>query len=541
MDSIGLLKTGQVEQTKIFQPGLNDKYKTKPYALDSFEKTEKTQKKFSFKGLGTATKAIDSLKEFGIRCFKEGVAFGEDGQKFTGKITKKASNGDVFEINFFNGRMLDSTKNPASGFLGEMKKYYKHDIVTGKLQKVETKAKGETVAVTKFNNDKIITYAKDINKNPEAIRRRNLSDEEILKEAQGILDECFKKKGLNESLIPKVILEEDEYCLAGYCGKEHIIAINPKEYRNGLFSTHNILMHEATHAERASLRARLPEEIKEKTIREELIRKVLEGDNRYVEIVDEPIIIPQPKMSDKMKKEFVELAEKSVYTKGDMEKVDKINFKEMAEKLINNNPDFLDKYKSKEDAVGHIEDYLKSHYTRYNHYSYSTSRVNTSDLPELTPKEIEEAKKSCIEALNCGAVNKTKEILDEYKTKNQEYITDYLCDDEEILCNKEGYSYTIEKMKKKIEELKSKGARTPELEGYYYNFIKEGELSLEFRNKLIEINKMRKQMTKNPALKENVEYKNMFKEIKEEFMEVQEELMSLGNLPIASVVHRQAK
>lgn len=570
MDKIQFSKIGALEASKKFSN--NNVLKTKPYGFDSFEKTGKNKATTaSFKGLGAFAKFAKSddknapkeIRKQGIKYFEDGIAYNKKNKEFSGKIEKETADGAKYEINFENGKMTqsikrDETKTPVDektyryDDAGKLKSVHLYKFKTDNIPKAPENLKGfrksifedqvrspiflkkSKIQKTIFDDDTIKFYSEDAKVN-ELKRRANISDEEFSEKVHSLAEECFEEKGLDKNLLPKIKIKDGAEKHGGaYLAAEHSFEINPVAYKNGNFELEDVIMHEMTHCEQSLLRARLREDIKEQVVKDELTRKLFEGDNSKVFVgggLFGPRVMIPPKMSEKMKKEFAEIAENSLYKK---EILNKDEFKTLAKNLLKDNPDFIFSYNSESEALENLAEYMESHNIRYVIFTSEEDAYKNLDLPELSQDELKEAKKSLINFIDTVDGNAANQGMNGIFGFNFEQ---YYFSPEEVLAKQQGESFAIEKMKSELEELKSAGKLTAVAEANREGAIAKLKLENDYITKNIELKKLEAAIEKNPENKE--EFEELHKKLECEISEIKEQMVDLNTMAISKVVHKE--
>lgn len=375
---------------------------------------------------------------------------------------------------------------------------------------------------------------------PEGIRRASLTDEEIQNEVSNLYNEAFDKLGVPEEQRPILNIKKAEINHGGaYCKGKHSLEFNPESYKAGNFEVEDVIMHEATHCKEALLRAGIPKERANQIVKEQLISRVMNGESEKVVVkggfMGADMMTP-PKMSPKMKKEFIEFAKNDLY-KDEMNSdlavysnvldlklnpvksnpvsnmrvvekqkkvqplVDKIN------KLIEDNPDFVSQYENKEQAILNLTRYSVSHNVRYSFFSDvkinkgSTWSPDYVNVPELSGEKLAQAEQSLIDNITTIEGNGRMSGLNGMFAGSKDF-NQYQFSPEEVLAQKNGNNFVIEKFTDKIQKMKEAGTINPEEEAKLTTAIERAKLVIEYKTKGLEYYKRYTEMINNPNDKE---------------------------------------
>lgn len=392
----------------------------------------------------------------------------------------------------------------------------------------------------------------EFKKTPEGIRRASLSDEEIQTEVNNLYNEAFDKLGVPKEQRPKLnISKASEKQGGSYSKSKHELEFNPESYKAGTFEVEDVMMHEATHCKEALLRAGIPQERANQIVKEQLISRVMNGESEQVvvkgTIIGADMMTP-PKMSAKMKNEFIEFAKNDLYT-GEMNSdlavysnvlenkvcprhTSPVNPAELVEKqqkvqplvdkiskLIADNPDFVSQYGSEEKAVLELTRYSVSHNVRYSNFTDVKINKGSSwapdyiKVPELSGEKLAQAEQSLIDNITTiegnGRISGVNGIFTSNKDFNQ-----YQFSPEEVLAQKNGNNFVIEKFADKIQKMKEAGTINPEEEARLTTAIEKAKLVIEYKTKGLEYYKYYTEMINNPNNKELTEIvKNLEREL----------------------------
>ncbi len=404
------------------------------------------------------------------------------------------------------------------------------EFVDGLKGKRRYAVEGEEVKVKKK------LTPEEFKKTPEGIRRASLSDEEIQTEVNNLYNEAFDKLGVPKEQRPKLnIAKASEKQGGSYSKCKHELNFNPESYKAGTFEVEDVMMHEATHCKEALLRAGIPKDRASQIVKEQLISRVMNGESEQVVVKGSFLgadMMTPPKMSAKMKNEFIEFAKNDLY-KGEMNsdlavysnvlenKVKPhhtipVNPAELAEKqqkvqplvdkiskLIADNPDFVSQYGSEEKAVLELTRYSVSHNVRYSFFSDVKINKGSSwapdyvKVPELSGEKLAEAEQSLIDNITTiegnGRMSGFNGMFATGKDFNQ-----YQFSPEEVLAQKNGNNFVIEKFADKIQKMKEAGSINPNEEARLATAIKKAKLVIEYKTKGLEYYKHYTEMINNP-------------------------------------------
>lgn len=376
----------------------------------------------------------------------------------------------------------------------------------------------------------------EFKKTPEGIRRASLSDEEIQTEVNNLYNEAFDKLGVPKEQRPKLnIAKASEKHGGSYSKYKHELEFNPESYKAGTFEVEDVMMHEATHCKEALLRAGIPQERANQVVKEQLISRVMNGESEQVVVKGSFMgadMMTPPKMSAKMKNEFIEFAKNDLYT-GEMnsdlasysnvldlkinpvksnpvsnmrvvEKQQKVQpFVDKITKLIADNPDFVSQYGSEEIAFLELTRYSVSHNVRYS--IFTDVKINKGSswapdyikVPELSGEKLAEAEQSLIDNITTiegnGRMSGFNGIFAGGKDFNQ-----YQFSPEEVLAQKNGNNFVIEKFADKIQKMKEAGSINPKEEARLTTAIEKAKLVIEYKTKGLEYYKHYTEMINNP-------------------------------------------
>ncbi len=515
---------------------------------------------------------FDEFRKLGGE-FKKGIALRGGKKPFSGTLTKTTQKGDVYVVEYKNGLMQKSTKNFKELVDEFSQKEYLYDK-NGKLKEVINQTfktddgvkaiyskqpeyirrqlgidhlydKKVTSKVV-YDDNKVSTFVADFAKTIEGKRRAKMSDDEIEQEIRTIFDKILADKGIDKKYAPTLIIEARDTSRYGYYDeKTNTLGININSYKIGGFSLEETLMHEGTHFEEALLRNRLDKNVIQNLIIEKLISRIYEGEGEKI-IVKGGLFgfetIEPPKLSEKMKKEFEEFSRNNLYTKaegvryalgdliGDKTKLENETQRELLAKitkLIDDNPDFIQQFSSRDEAIEMLTKYSMSHNTRFNIMTNITN-IDTSAMPKLTLEEQKRAIESLNGKLETMEGNAKVSGIKIFGATQEEYNS-YQFSREEVLAEQKGYAFLIREFKSKMEQMRKKGTLTPALEAYYNDEIKKAQQIIEYKTKGEAWYKKYLESVNNPnnaTLKEAIEKE--WEEIEEIIKKTQRELIPTG-------------
>ena len=371
----------------------------------------------------------------------------------------------------------------------------------------------------------------EFKKTPEGIRRAALSDEEIKQEVTALYDEAFDKLGVPKEQRPNLELKIGAEKHGGsYSQNLHNLEINPDAYKAGIFELEDVVMHEATHCKEALLRAGIPQERANQIVKEELISRIINGESEQIMVKGNffgPEMMEPPKMSPKMKQDFAQFASDNLYN-------DKINddliiyisdvkahkrhlyakeytyskqkvqpFLDKLQKILDKNPEFVSQYSSPEEALNTLAEYSCSHNVRYNFFRdvkinkgtiYKHDYIN---VPELSGEQLAQAEKSLIDNITTiegnGRISGFGGMFATDGAFNQ-----YQFSPEEVLAQKNGNNFLIEKLTAKLNEIKSSGNIDAAEEVRLTEAIRKAKAVIEYKTKGLDYYEKYTQMLNNP-------------------------------------------
>lgn len=390
----------------------------------------------------------------------------------------------------------------------------------------------------------------DFTKTPEGIRRASLTDEQIEQEVNSLYNEAFEKLGIPEEQRPNLKIQKGNAKHGGgYTKGTHELEFNPEAYKAGSFEIEDVIMHEATHCREALLRAGIPQERANQIVKEQLISRVMNGESEQVLVKGNLLgadMMTPPKMSPQMKKDFVQFAETELYKNeinNDLtrysdilksnqyckqtnkplipiaEKQEKVQpLLDKMQALIDKNPEFIQQYGSNEEAMAALTEYSVSHNVRYN--IFSNTKINKGsiykpdylDIPELSGEKLAQAEASLVDEIATiegnGRISGLGGLFATEQSFNQ-----YQFSPEEVLAQKNGNNFVIEKFSSKIAEMRANGSLTPQEEARLLKIIDKASKTIEYKTKGLDYYKQYTKLLHNP---DNTELAQAVKTLEQE-------------------------
>lgn len=393
------------------------------------------------------------------------------------------------------------------------------NFITGK--KIE-----KEVEVTR---KKLIDAKEKFKKSKEGLRRASLTDKQIELEVTSKYKQVFDELGIPENQRPKLkITEQGDTRGGAYRISHHEIEFNPEAYKAGVFEIDDIIMHEATHCKEALLRASIPQEQVNEIVVEELISRIMKGESEEIIIKGNlfgPDMASPPKLTEGLKKDFVEFAKNDLYQKNDTTEalmryyeqktyilkkwenlIDPIKCSKAEREaapildkirlLLKKNPEFVQQYNSQEEAMQALVEYSVSHNTRYRWL------INRK-IPGVTTEPIEgEELAHAIQSLRNhistlegnGRISGLNGIFMDRENFNQ-----YQFSPEEVLAQQKGNSFLIKNLTQKLNEMRQNGTLTAEDEAFMTSLIEKAKNIIEYKTKGLEYYKKYTEMINNPS------------------------------------------
>ena len=404
------------------------------------------------------------------------------------------------------------------------------------------------IATQKWTRDKEVVQEKELSfkekiqrfkESPEGQRRAAMTDSEIQTELETLYNDAFDRLGVPKEQRPHLKFETKSAEHGGSYGQsEHTIKFNPESYRSGVLDIEDVIMHEATHCKEALMRAGIPQERVDSLVRENLLARLRNGESEQIikggNFLGADMVEP-PKMSQAMKEDFAEFAinelykrdnelyqilknydlqaslRKSRYTNTDFKPADF----EAAEKaaapildklkaLMAKHPDFVKQYSSEQEALEALMGYSQSHNFRYQ--LFTEVRINTSGnpyMPEylkvepLSGEELAHAEQSLVDYITTIEGNGRTSGFKIFGPSEAEF-NQYQFSPEEVLAQRNGNNYLIEKMTAKMKAMREAGTLSAEDEAYMTKIIERAKVVIEYKNKGLEYYKKYTELINNP-------------------------------------------
>jgi len=319
-----------------------------------------------------------------------------------------------------------------------------------------------------------------------------------------------------------------------YQSSTHTITYYPNSYRRGYRSIEEVIAHEATHTKEALLRSRLQQSEQNELVKEILLNRIKNGEPEEILKTGSfmgPTMMKAPKMSPKMKNEFVKFAEENLYQNNtellnDLKerntlksiqdgKHSTLNPKRQArlaeletklqpftnklEKLINENPEFVaDNGGNTNNALTNLLDYSLSHETRFQ--IFTEDKVKGIDLANFPPLSEEE---------KLAAIESTKDYITSIEGNSRiggfkvfgpskAEFNQYQFSPEEVLARNTGANFE----KRNLQAQLDNGQLTQEKELEITERIKILDFQIEYNNKGQQYYEAYTKLLNNPDNKE---------------------------------------
>jgi len=385
---------------------------------------------------------------------------------------------------------------------------------------------------------KPIDFKKRIEKfkqSPEGQRRASLTDEQIKTELEALYNEAFDRLNVPKENRPNLEFEVKSAEHGGCYGKnEHTIKFNPEAYRSGVMDIEDVIMHEATHCKEALLRAGIPQDKVDIIVRDELINRLRNGESEQIikgGNIFGPDMMEPPKMSQAMKEDFAEFALNELYKRDNnlykifkdydtqtLMKTSK-NFKpeeyeaakeaaapilEKLRALMAKHPDFAKQYSSEQEALDALMGYAQSHNFRYQ--VFTDVKINGSgnpyspkylDIEPLSSEDLAHAEQSLVDYITTIEGNGRTSGFKIFGPTEAEF-NQYQFSPEEVLAQKNGNNFLIEKMTAKMEAMRKAGELSAEDEAYLTQIIEKAKNVIEYKTKGLEYYKKYTELINNP-------------------------------------------
>lgn len=531
---LGPILTIGFAAASLYQVGKGTYDAAKNYKNGNYDDAEKSFDKIGQGIVGTVMSALGMKQSAKIA--NEAKAMSKLNVKSLTHAQRSEIAAQVDKNGFFNA-VLDNIKlfTTKSG-LKSITHQFKPSVIKTRFTEFVECLKGnrmveEEKEVTKQRKVK----QEDFKKSPEGIRRASLTDEQIQKEVTALYDEAFDKLGIPKEQRPNLKIEKGAETHGGsYSNSGHELRFNPESYKAGQFEIEDVIMHEATHCKEALLRAGIPQDRVNQIVKEQLISRVMNGESERVLVKGGLFgaeMMEPPKMSPQMKKDFVSFAETELYQNkinndlaSYLTELDSQSFKpnptELAnakqkvqpflnklESMISKNPDFSAQYGSQEEALKVLAKYSLSHNVRYN--AFNNVKINAGtrylpkyiDVPELSAEQLAAAEQSLIDSIATIEGNGRMSGINGLFAGNEAF-NQYQFSPEEVLAQRNGNNFVIEKFTSKIAEMKANGSLTPQEETRLLKVIEKAQNIIEYKTKGLDYYKQYTAMINHPENKE---------------------------------------
>lgn len=514
----------------LYQVGKGTYDAVKNYKNGEYDEAEKSFDKIGQGLVGTVMTALGMKQSAKIA--REAKLMSDTGVKSLTHVQRSEIAANVDKNGFFSALKDNISLFTSKKGFKAVTNQFKPSMIKTRFTEMVEALKGnrmveEEKEVTKTRRVK----KEDFKKSPEGIRRAGLTDEQIEKEVNALYNEAFEKLGIPEEQRPNLkIAKNGEKHGGGYTQARHELEFNPESYKAGTFEIEDVIMHEATHCKEALLRAGIPQDRVNQIVKEQLISRVMNGECEKVLVKGGLFgadMMTPPKMSPQMKKDFVKFAETDLYQNGinndlvsysglagrQFSKPDPAKLAEAKQKvqpildkleaMIAKNPEFASQYKNSEEALNVLAEYSVSHNVRYN--IFTNVKINKGSIfapdyikmPELTGEQLAQAEQSLVDNITTiegnGRVSGLNGMFATQGSFNQ-----YQFSPEEVLAQKNGNNFVIEKFTAKIAEMKANGSLTPQEEARLMKVIQKAQKVIDYKTKGLDYYKQYTQMINNP-------------------------------------------
>lgn len=511
----------------------------KNYKQGNYDDAEKSFDKIGQGVVGTALTAL-GIKQ-GAKIAKEAKLMNElkvntisNAQKES--IAMSVDNGGFWSALKENVSLLttkNGLKSVANQFRPSMIKARALDVfnrIRGNNKVEETREVQRTVEKEVETTEYRIVKQEDFAKTPEGIRRAALTEEQIQQEVQLAFDEVFDRLGVPKDQRPKLTVHNTSAHEGGsYTKNCHELKINSEGYRSGNFEIDEVVMHEATHCKESLLRAGIPQDRVNQIVKEQLLSRIMNGENEeilvgrclYAETMEPPM------MSPKMRAEFAEFAEaellkpettslKSYLYELERKNVDAVSLARAEQKarplldrlkaMMDSNPEFAGQYANKEEAMKMLVKYSTSHNHRYNEFidvkipvGYSNGERVYLELPELKGEELLKAEQSLIDHIPTTEGNARMQTIRNSLFAGDKDFNQYQFSPEEVLAQKKGHEFFIEKQLAKLAEMRQNGTLNPVEEFRLEALIQRARAIINYKTKGLDYYGQYNKMINNPS------------------------------------------
>lgn len=382
---------------------------------------------------------------------------------------------------------------------------------------------------TKESKVKVEKQKMKFTETAEGKRRAAMSSEQIETEVKSLYKEACDECGIPEKLRPEIkVVKADPKQGGGYNATTHTITINENSYREGVFDLPEVIRHEATHANEAILRQRLPMKDKERIAIEYLLDKIQSGEKDNVITGGSFLGVSTskpPKLNTQMKMDFSALAKDKLYQ---MVSYSDDELTAMVEPLVRGNKEFIQGYNNVDDAIAAMRDYARGHNLRYkiamqNSSGFNTSNIDVSLLKELSEEEKIAAIKSLRDGIDCIESNAAGQgIMGFGGDFNQYQFTP-----EEVLAQRNGNNFEIAKLESKLAKLRGQQNYDLSEEARLLDQIKKSKLTIEYKTKGQEMYRLYTESVNNP---ENTVLAKQVQTLKSELQALQQQIMEIDGM-----------
>lgn len=352
----------------------------------------------------------------------------------------------------------------------------------------------------KFMTYKKGSYKQEFFKSGEKLSE--MTNEEIIARIKTVLSnsEDTKSIGLDEFFVKTLLNEQNASKGGHYTGSEHQIVFNTGAWRNGKLSTEEIAVHETLHAKMAILRNSLSKDEVTQIVKQELLNRIKYGEPEEIisgaGFLGNEMMKP-PKMSSKMRTDYLKFAEKNLYSdtdiysaiasrefelcNGDTTKLAQIE-KQLQpiitelKNMIKNNPEFVAENGGNEtEALNTLLQYTKSQNFRY--CAFSKNQIKNVKPITLTPQQHQEAVESLIGQIETIEGNsRIGGVITQILGATKEQFNQYQFSYEELLARNTAAEFE----KSKIQTLLQNSSLTSENKAELTSRLKDLDFVLEY-------------------------------------------------------------
>lgn len=510
----------------LFQLGKGVYNAVSQYKKGNYDASEKAFEDIGAGTVGTATSALGIRQSAKIaleaKTMSElNVATLNAEQK--AQIAQKISSGSWFNALKENVTLLTTKSGLKATFNQFRPTMIKARFVD--FQNKRAKKMDEKEVQRKLTREEKLKAIEDFKKSPEGIRRANLTDEQISKEAEQFFNNAFDELKVPKEYRPKFEqIKGDAQHGGSYNSTSHSIEYNPESYKSGIFEIDDVIMHEATHCKEAILRSGLPDDLASSVVKDALKDRIINGESE--QIIQSggflgPKMMKSPNLPTKMKAEFAQYADDMLYTNdsgfrnalsefSDKSGIPSDKIKPAIERLqsmMADNPDFVAQYDNSDQALKALVDYSLSHTIRYNAFADNKIVVRGSSYwssdskvisPSLTPEETQAAIKSLQENITSIEGNGRISGFNGWFA-GEDAFNQYQFSPEEVLAQQNGNKFFMKNMASKMEEMRKAGTLTPEKEQQITQAIQKAQQVIDFKTKGLKYYEAYTKLLNNPG------------------------------------------